>query len=180
MYSNEQNISSVNGLLRSYSPCNRMIALSDYSSELKGTLDELDSYQPIIMDLNVLQRYPDELIVAKFRYGLDISLAIKFEDRFLVVISFFLFLPTRLEFVGFLWEMIPPLIFLVLRTISWRLWQRWRTWTQLWPQFWGGHRRKDKGQRHYAHCGRNNHASNRCRDKFDNPCWDKFDNPEWA
>jgi len=41
---------------------------------LKGTLDDLDFYQSLELDLKVLQRYHNELVVAKFLSGLDTSL----------------------------------------------------------------------------------------------------------
>ena len=51
-----------------------MRALSDYYSELKETLNELGFYHPLVLDLKVIQRYRDELAVAKFLSGLDTSL----------------------------------------------------------------------------------------------------------
>jgi len=48
-----------------------MITLSDYCFVLKGTLDELNFYQPCMLDLKVLQQYHDELAMTKFLSGLD-------------------------------------------------------------------------------------------------------------
>ena len=59
--------------------------LSDYYA-VKGTLDELDFYQPLVLNLNVLQQYRDELVVVKFISELDKT---KFEYKFLMVMSFF-------------------------------------------------------------------------------------------
>ena len=67
MCSNEQNISRVVDLYEKlFSLLKDGCSLSDYYSELKGFLDELDYYQPLILDLKVLQWYRDELAVAKF------------------------------------------------------------------------------------------------------------------
>jgi len=52
-----------------------MVALSNYYSELKETLDELDFNQSLVLNLRVLQRYRDELEVTKFLSRLDISLS---------------------------------------------------------------------------------------------------------
>jgi len=41
---------------------------------LKETLDELDFYAPLVLDLKVLQRYQNKLTVAKFFSELDTSL----------------------------------------------------------------------------------------------------------
>ena len=57
--------------MRSYSHYKRMIAFSNNYSELEGTLDELDCYQPLILNLKMLQWYPDEVEVAKFLSQLD-------------------------------------------------------------------------------------------------------------
>ena len=75
MYSNEHNISRVVDLYeKSFSLRQDGYSLSDYYSELKGTLDELDFYQPHVLDLKVLHQYRDELVVANFISGLDTSL----------------------------------------------------------------------------------------------------------
>ena len=52
-----------------------MVDLSNYYSELKKTLDELDFYQSLVLNLRVLQRYGDELEVTKFLFRLDTSLS---------------------------------------------------------------------------------------------------------
>jgi len=77
-----------------------MIALSDYYSKLKRTLNELNFYQLFVLDLKVFQWYRDELPVVKFLSDLDISLG-KFKNRFLEVIPFLLS-PTlsRVHFVS--------------------------------------------------------------------------------
>ena len=61
--------------MRGCSHCDKMVALIDYYYfELKETIDELDLYHPLILDLKVLQQYHDELAMAKFLSGLDTSL----------------------------------------------------------------------------------------------------------
>ena len=92
-------------------------SLSDYYSELDGTIDELDFYQPLVLDLKILQWYCDKLTVVKFLSRLDTSLGNQIRGQFLVVIQFLLSLPC-LEFVVFIWEVILLLLFpLVLRTL---------------------------------------------------------------
>ena len=62
MYSNEWNISCIVDLhekLFLLRQGNR--TLFDYCSVLKGTLDEVDFYKPLVLDLNVFQQYYDEL-----------------------------------------------------------------------------------------------------------------------
>jgi len=98
-----------------------ILAATGWSLSLTTTLswkrlDELDFYQPLVLDLNVLQQYRDELVVVKFISELDKT---KFEYKFLMVMSFFsqLLCP---EFIVFLWEVILLLVFLlVLRTLLW-------------------------------------------------------------
>ena len=50
--------------MRNYSHC-------DYYYELMETLDELNFYQPLVLNLKMLQRYHEELAMAKFLSSLD-------------------------------------------------------------------------------------------------------------
>jgi len=47
-----------------------MVALCLFTT-LSGTLDKLDIYQPLVLDLKVLQQYHDGLAVTGFLFGLD-------------------------------------------------------------------------------------------------------------
>jgi len=49
--------------MKSYSHCNRKVALYLITTQLKGIVNELDFYQSLVLDLNVLQWYSDELTV---------------------------------------------------------------------------------------------------------------------
>jgi len=57
MYSNEPNISRVaDPYEKLFSLQQDNYFLSDYYFELKGTLDKLDPYQPLILDFKVIQQ----------------------------------------------------------------------------------------------------------------------------
>jgi len=74
MYSNEQIISRVADLYEIlFSLRQDGCSLTNYS-EMKGILDVLDFHWPLILDLKALQRYCDELAIAKFLSRLDASL----------------------------------------------------------------------------------------------------------
>ena len=75
MNSNEQNISRVANLYEKLFLLRQdSHFLFDYYFELKETLDELDFYAPLVLDLKVLQWYQNKLTVAKFLSELDTSL----------------------------------------------------------------------------------------------------------
>jgi len=58
MYSNEQNISRVADLYEKlFSLQQDGHPLSHYYSELKGTLDEFEFYQHLVLNLNMLLQY---------------------------------------------------------------------------------------------------------------------------
>jgi len=122
-------------------------------SELKEALDELDFYQPLVLNLKVLQRYLDKLAVAKFLSALDPSLGNQ----------------VRRQILG--GDTIPSL-YHCLECFFW-CWKlcygSWGMWTRSWSWFRWGRERWDKGPSQGAHCGRNNHISDKYCDKFGKP-----------
>ena len=95
--------------------------LADYYYELKVILDELDFYQSLILDLKALQRYCDELALAKKISGFDASLRYQVRGQIFGGDTVPPLLPLCPVFVVLLWAVTPLLLplLLELKTLRW-------------------------------------------------------------
>lgn len=57
--------------------------VSKYYSALRGTLDELEVYQFLVIDLNTLRQYRQDLVIIKFLSSLGSSLVIQVSGQIL-------------------------------------------------------------------------------------------------
>ncbi|XP_078445730.1 uncharacterized protein LOC144714809 [Wolffia australiana] len=86
MYANKSNVSRTNRLYEELFACRQGTrSLQSYYGAFEAIFTNLDVYQPLILDLDVLTRYRDELRAGAFLSGLRPELAdMIFEDRYLV------------------------------------------------------------------------------------------------
>ena len=157
-------------------------SVPEFYGELKSLIDELEMHQSAVTDAAILRGYRQDLAVSNFLSGLSPSLRSQVrgtERRYYSYIDSYLLQ----SYVCVYWRGYVSCTICWVECHGLRTWQRLWSWSRSW--FWrtwliGGEHGSygsrqsgfDKAPDNCKHCGRNNHISEKC--------WEKFGHLKWA